>query len=387
MRKWNWPNRSVESIIEESAIRFEADVFEEEKIVEEADATRVIWIRVGALGDLLVSLKALDTAFQRFPNAKFWIIGSKLWTEILDPGVWPQIDGILVSENGKNGSFFEPRLRGWALRSPFLTCQELYRQADATVNLRIESYRFAWGPWRALVPTRIGSCPRSMKWLYSHWYPWLGKEPPIHERDWYDSVTKAQKGMSAPPLKFQDLRKTGLPELTIAEKDRAEWLWGLQHKQFVLVNPTASRTEKAWPKEKFRELVRALAPKAQVIVTGASSETEWLNFVADGKVRVIQPERLRDLFDLVQAAQFLVCNTSSLQFVAAAQKTKALVLMGLTTPRRWGPLGSEDQVVEAPLKPPELVNGKKVHLFERERLAYESIPLEAVLATVSSWLE
>jgi ADP-heptose:LPS heptosyltransferase len=347
----------------------------------------VVWIRVGALGDLLVSLKALDTAFHRFPNAKFWIIGSKLWTEILDPRVWPQIDGILVSENGKNGSFFEPRFTGWVLRSPFLTCQELYRQADATVNLRIESYRFAWGPWRALVPTRIGSCPPMMKWLYSHWFPWLGKEPAIHERDWYDSVTKAQAGMSVDHLKLHEPKRTGLPALTLANKDRAEWLWGLQEKQFVLVNPTASRTEKAWPKEKFRELVRELSPRVQIIVTGAPSETEWLNFVADGKVRVIQPENLKDLFDLVQAAQFLICNTSSLQFVAAAQKTKALVLMGLTSPRRWGPLGPEDQVVEAPLKPSEVFDGKKVHLFERERLAYESIPLDSVLAALSPWLE
>ncbi len=346
----------------------------------------MVWIRVGALGDLLVSLKALDTAFHRFPNAKFWIIGSKLWTEILDPRVWPQVDGILVSENGKNGSFYEPRFNGWALRSPFLTCQELYRQADATVNLRIESYRFAWGPWRALVPTRIGSCPKHMKWLYTHWFPWLGKEPPIHERDWYNSVTKAQKRMSMDYLKYFEPAKTGLPTLTVEEKGRSEWLWGLEEKGFVLVNPTASRTEKAWPKEKFRDLVAELAPKVQTVVVGAPTETEWLNFVSGGKARVIQPESLKDLFDLVRASKFLICNTSSLQFVAAAQKTKALVLMGLTVPRRWGPLGPEDVVVEAAEKLPETVNGKKIHLFERERLAYESITFERVLAKASAWL-
>lgn len=337
---------------------------------------------MGALGDLLVSLKALDTAFHRFPNAKFWIIGSKLWTEILDPRVWPRIDGILISENGKNGSFYEPRIDKWILRSPFLTCQELYRQADATVNLRIESYRFAWGPWRALVPTRIGSCQRHMRWLYTHWFPWLGKEPAIHERDWYDSVSKAQRGMSFSPLKFSDPKKVGLPELTIEDKGRSEWLWGLQHKQFVLINPTASRVEKAWPKEKFRDLVRELSPKAQIIVTGSPLESEWLHFVADGKARVIQPENLKDLFDLVRAAQFLVCNTSSLQFVAAAQKTKALVLMGLSTPRRWGPLGPEDIVVEAPEKSTD----EKINLFERERQAYASIPFEVVSKKVSAWL-
>ena len=285
-----------------------------------------------------------------------------------------------MSENGRKGSFYEPREERWVLRNQSASCQELYRQADATVNLRIESFRFAWGPMGAWVPTRIGSCPKSMKWLYTHWLPWLGKEPHIHERDWYDWVAKAQKNMSLDQLKCHEPVKTGLPSLCVEERGKSEQLWGLPHKSFVLVNPTASRTEKAWPKEKFRDLVKEIAQNSKVIVTGAPSETEWLNFVADGRVRVIQPPTLRDLFQLVQSAKLLICNTSSLQFVAAAQGTKAVVLMGLTSPTRWGPLGPDDEVIEAPEKPTD----EKIHLFERERLAYSSIPLQKVVEKVRS---
>jgi len=335
----------------------------------DTDAHRVTWIRVGALGDLLVSLQALETSLNRFPNADFWIMGSSLWIEILDPEHWPRIDGIFVSENGKTGQFYEPLGRQWVLKNPFVSALEFYRQTDVTVNLRIESYRFAWGPFKSLVPTRIGSCPRHMKWLYTHYFPWLGKEPSLHERDWYDGVAKANQGMKKEDIPLGHLSRTGLPKLRNVDPERSELLWGLKHKKFIIVNPTASRVEKAWPKEQFRKLVGELSLDHQVIVVGAPHETEWLRYVANEKARIIQPVQLRDLFDLVGAAEFAVCNTSSLQFVAAAQGTKCFVLMGLASPLRWGPLGPEDQVIEAPIKP----NDSKIDLFKREQMAYESI--------------
>ncbi len=354
---------------------------------------RVVWIRVGALGDLLVSLRALESSLKRFPNAKFWIVGPRLWLDILNPNQWPQIDGVLATEGGQNGSFFEtkkPELieqnlndsRAWHLTTPNKKLKHLYQQADATINLRIESYRFAWGPWRAGVKIRIGSCPSAMKWLYTHHYPWLSKEPQIHERDWYDGVARAKKQMSLSDIPLGELHRNGLPRLTKADTNRSEWLWGLKNKDFVIVNPTASRIEKAWSKENYQKLVTELAKKTQVIVVGAPHETDWLKFVAGTKARVIQPQSLGDLFDLVAAAKFIVCNTSSLQFIAAAQKTKALVLMGLAEPIRWGPVGPEDQIVPAEKK--DFDSG--LNLFEREQQAYASIPPEKVLKALQVWL-
>ncbi|MGE3975711.1 MAG: glycosyltransferase family 9 protein [Bdellovibrionales bacterium] len=336
---------------------------------------QVMWIRVGALGDLLVSLEALKLTCERFPLAKIWIVGSPLWLDLIDPAQWPQINGVLVCENGKTAQMFE--LSGtseWVAVRGERSLADFAKNVQVTVNLRIESYRFSWFAWPQ-VPVRIGSSPWYMKWLYTHWFPWLGKEPEIHERDWYSLVAGADGSEESVPLPFP-LIKSGLPALKRLNEMKLKSLWQLEKSKYILINPTSSRREKAWPSAQFRELCLRLKNQGtEVVVVGAPKETSWLQEVAGGDFRIIQPKTFMDLADLVGGAQFLVTNTSSLQFVAASMGTPTVTLMGLASPLRWGPLGPKDSTVCAEGDFHQISD-----LFELEREAYASIPLERVLA-------
>jgi hypothetical protein len=80
---------------------------------------RVGWIRMGALGDLLVGLASLREVIDQWPDAKVSVIGPKLWLEILEPGFWPQIDRVVVIERKKSAAIvykrtdmFETRVSG-----------------------------------------------------------------------------------------------------------------------------------------------------------------------------------------------------------------------------------------------------------------------------------
>ncbi len=337
---------------------------------------------MGALGDLLVSLEALKITCDRFPNAQVWIVGSALWLDLIEPTMWPRVNGIIVSEDGKWGQMFEysPIEREWVLVGEKRKLSLFAKSCQASVNLRIESFRFSWFVW-PWVPIRIGSCPWVMKWLYTHWLPWLGKEPAIHERDWYSLVAGAGREEKPLALPYQ-LKMTGLPPLKMISETKLRSLWKLEKGKYVLVNPTASRREKAWPSEKFRKLCGKLeSEKLEVIVIGAPKETEWLKEVAGENVRLIQPKSLMDLADVVGGARFLVTNTSSLQFVAASMKTPVITLMGLAAPLRWGPVGSKDKTVCAK----EDFSSMK-DLFERDRAAYASIPFELVWSAVKTFL-
>lgn len=346
----------------------------------ELSVQQVMWVRVGALGDLLVSLEALKVTCDRFSHAKIWIVGSKLWLDLVDPIQWPQVNGIILSEDGKSGQLFEHDGEDWVPSKTKKNLTFFARSCQASVNLRIESFRFSWFAW-ARIPIRIGSSPWPMKWLYTHWFPWLGKEPAIHERDWYTRVASTIKGEEKIKLPYE-LKKTGLPRLKKFNETKIKSFWKLEKSNYILMNPTSSRREKAWPSEKYRELALSLrSGKYEVLILGAPKETEWLKEVAGEDFRIIQPKTLFDLADLIGGARLLIANTSSSQFMAASMGTPAVVLMGNATPLRWGPVGPKDQTVCA-----EGDFSNVSDLFERDRAAYASIPVEKVLQRVKDFL-
>ncbi|HEX4923186.1 MAG TPA: glycosyltransferase family 9 protein [Bdellovibrionales bacterium] len=369
------------------------------------DVPQVLWIRVGALGDLLISTAALEETFKRFPHSKVWVLGDRFWLELLEPAQWPRLNGIIIRKKNNRGQLYVPASqKGWRREGDARSLGYFYRRTQATVNLRIESYRFAWGPWRARVPIRIGSCPWPMKWLYTHWSPGLGKEPALHERDWYVNVVRAPKRSWFPLGRLEENRskfatatdrpRGGLPRLKEADPStiarltlpkaqsastRAPLKEPVSFKNYWLINPTSSRIEKAWPAIKFREFALQLAERLRetgqkVVVIGAPNETEWLKKVAGEELPIVQPPTLGELIDVVAGANILVTNTSSVQFIAASTKTPTITLMGRSSPVRWGPVGPQDIVVKG--KIPE---GGHPDLFVEERLAYESISVEQVL--------
>ena len=339
---------------------------------------RVLFVRVGALGDLLVSLRALEETIQRFPESHITIVGPSLWREILRPEMWPHVDQIFdvkTRELFSSEKNITSHLHDTWVSTGTTSYWKLCREAHAVVNLRIESLRYSWAPFFTRVPMRIGSAPSVWSWLYTEAYPWLGKEPPIHERDWYSQVAQGQK----PQLNA--MVKDGLPLLKKMDSKILE-KYDLQSKQYVLINPTASRKEKAWPQENFRQLLANWSFAEKPILLGAPHETDWLKGIAEEQCSILQPQNFSELMDVIAGARLLVANTSSLQFMAASLKTPAVVLMGLADPLRWGPLGPKDLVVrkwQGPLP--------QNQLFEKELEAYKMISVAEVSDAIHQALQ
>lgn len=349
---------------------------------------RVGWIRTGALGDLLVGLASLKETLELWQEAKVTVVGPRLWLQVLEPGAWPQIDRVLVIERKATlGEVHECKTGAWAKTAEARTLREEFSDYDAVFNTRVDSPREGFPAFWSRVPQRWGTAEGLAKWIYTHRGTHFGKDPLIHERDvpllLMDEASGAVaasgvllraipdlSGKIAASPRIAKWRKLGLPcprrlELGAASVAR----------QGVLVNPTSSRREKAWPAAKFRELLPKLRERVgSVRVLGAPNETEWLREVAGHEFEIVQPKGIGELFETVSKASALLTNTSSVQFIAAATSTPTVTLMGRARPEIWGPLGPDDQVVRG-----EEPSGVE-DLFERERLAYESIRVEAVLA-------
>lgn len=385
---------------------------------------RVGWVRVGALGDLLVAMACLEETVRGDSGTKVTVFGPRLWLELIDPILWPAVDKIVVIVEGDFGQEYTVLGQVWTStgKGPQKLTQ-FFGECQVSVNLRVESYRYAWAPLFARVPVRFGTCPPHMQWLYTRWSPWLGKDPMLHERDRMLEILEApsecrlscfstshnrrllrkkQTGDdSQKPNKFQVFpvgqsrdslayrwKHRGLPQIVMANPVTVR-SYGLVPGNYWLINPTASRWEKAWPKEKFQilcERLKVLSEQAgkQLIVLGSPAETEWLQQVANSgktQISIVQPKSLKDLFHVVALAEALVANTSSVQFIAAAVKTKCFTLMGRTYPVRWGPLGPQDAFLCGQQQDPPPAD-----IFLDDYTAYDSLSVDHVYEVLRPWL-
>jgi ADP-heptose:LPS heptosyltransferase len=357
---------------------------------------RVGWIRMGALGDLLVGLASLREVVDHWPQAKISVIGPKLWLEILEPGFWPEIDRIVVVERKKTGSSVYQRIardpggrvQNWELAPPgnWTLRQEIDSGYDVVFNTRVDSPREAFPAFWARVPERWGSASGLARFVYTHRGTHYGKDPLLHERDvpllLQDEITDRLRLSAFSTLqsrienspRIAKWRKKGLPcPRDVIKSDGSP--------STLLVNPTSSRREKAWPSQKFYELLQSLKalPEFRGVdmkVLGAPSETDWLNEVSRGEFSIVQPPNIGDLFNTVARASFMLTNTSSVQFIAAATATPVVTLMGRARPEIWGPLGPQDLVIRG-TEPTDIES-----IFEREQNAYQSIAVGEVKAAM-----
>ncbi len=356
---------------------------------------RVGWIRIGALGDLLVGLASLREAIDMWPSAKVTVVGSPLWLQILEPGFWPQVDRIVTVEKRGTTAVVHDRIDGnWIKReaAPTSLRSEFASGYSAVVNARVDSPRQGFAAFWARVPERWGSAEGLARLIYNRRAPHDGKDPLIHERDVpllmmdeAEAILKGDRRFTNKSLReridlsprIKKWRGAGLP--TPRRLDASYTKSEVGSDRYFIVNPTSSRKEKAWPSSKFRDLLleakrRGLFAGIKPVVVGAPNEAEWLFEVAVDDFEILQPHSVGELFNAVSGAEFLLTNTSSVQFIAASVGTKALTLMGRARPEIWGPLGPSDRFVLG--KEPSDVES----MFERELKAYESIEVETVLS-------
>lgn len=365
---------------------------------------RVGWIRIGALGDLLVGLASLRETLDRWPKAKITVVGSPLWLQIIEPGVWPQIDRIAVVEKrGTDAKIYELKGSAESLRWTALDGEsrslrrEFTNGYDVVFNARVDSPRQGFAAFWARVPERWGSAEGFAEFIYNRRAPHDGKDPLIHERDVpLLLMDEAEPKLGSDPRFFgkslnerieaspriRKWREAGLP--CPRRFDSSEIKKSIGSERYLIINPTSSRREKAWPTASFRELLLRLSENDSIrhvlpIIVGAPTETEWLREVAIDKHRIFQAKTIGELFDVVSGAELLVTNTSSMQFIAASVGTKTLTLMGRARREIWGPLGPSDRFVLG--TEPAGVES----MFERELKAYESISVKTVLEAVLSF--
>jgi heptosyltransferase I len=117
---------------------------------------------------------------------------------------------------------------------------------------------------------------------------------------------------------------------------------GLENfKGSVVLLPGAGKPNKLWPVERFRELARRIGPRA--LVVWGPGERELAEAIGG---RIAPPTNLRELAWLLMHARVVIGADTGPLHLAVALGTKVIGLYGPTDPRRNGPYGQLDRVID-----------------------------------------
>ena len=309
-----------------------------------AASKRILLLRLGAYGDILMATPLLASLRQAYPDAYLtWMVGPG---EVQAIDANPHLDELIVWD----GLYFRHAWRhsqfGTAIGRSLLFWRELRRRRfDIFVSLQPEE-------WPLLIPASGASQTVGIFNTFArHWgearnphyqkrYSQAYSRPEQHRTDQYLAALEAL-----------NLPKPSVPQMIIGftaedrtEAERFLAAHGISASdKIVVLAPLTTWPTKCWSADRYAALGNALAAKhnCRVVLIGAKSEQETLaQIAAQMKIpSAISAGTLsfREASALIAHAHLLVSGDTGPMHVAAAVGTPQVALFGATSPLWYGP--------------------------------------------------
>lgn len=293
---------------------------------EPGSAPRVLFIRLGGIGDMLLAMPMFAAFAARFPEAPITIACERRNCSVLDMAPFPH-QRIIVNSQPIH---FLTQLRGKAF--------------DIVVDTEQFHYFSGVFAWLSGAAARIGFNinPRRNA-LYTHLVPYDVRG---HEVDQFMALLA--------PLGVAPDQGTSPPLLV----DRSSTLEQIRPElksvkpPFAVLHPGASTRYKQWGSARFAKVARALHERhgLSVILTGDQADAEICNAVlcAEPATPMLSLAGRLPLVDVARVfaqASLFVGTDSGLAHLAAAVDTPSVVLFGSTDPGKWGARGERHRTV------------------------------------------
>lgn len=279
------------------------------------------------IGDSILSIPAITSLRENFPDAQIWVAACEWVKEIFAP--FDFIDRIisLPSQND--------------LKSLRISAQTL-KELDFDVGLLLtNSFSSALLFYLAKIPERWGYVRDGRGFLLTKRVPQRNQGDYSHQVHYYLSlISGLGLQTSSPrlslPIPHEDRKKAKalLSSLNADEK-----------KPLVILNPGAFYgSAKRWPASKYAALATFLQEKnqAEILIIGSLNEVSLAEAIADAMKKtpllLTGKTTLRELAALISHAALLITNDSGPMHIANALSTPLVAIFGPTDPRRTGPL-------------------------------------------------
>jgi heptosyltransferase-2 len=309
-----------------------------------------------------MSTPAIRAVRENFPNAKITILTNGLMKQILPEGY---LNDELLFIKTKGNRVNEP------IKNQLkLVYQLRKRKFDLAINLRWTSERGAVLAYLSGAKYRVSSGPKNVMNLYT-----IKVAAPIGR---YHEIHRNLDIVKALGLNVTD----EVPEIYISEKEQefADIFFNerlLQKQNTICIHPGASRPNRAWMPDRFREIAKRFSEQldVQVIVTWGNSEEALAREVVNGLGnKVVLCEKTKSIGELaavIKNSKMFFSNCTGPMNVAVAVRTPVVALLGSSDPTDWGAYGISHHNIKSPLI-------LEHYTDEDERKAMDMISIEYV---------
>ncbi|MBI5280581.1 MAG: glycosyltransferase family 9 protein [Candidatus Solibacter usitatus] len=314
------------------------------------EVSRILIVRLGAMGDILHAMPAVASLKAAFPGASIaWAIHPK-WRDLLEDG--GLADELIFIDRR---SYSSVRAAATALRrAAFDFAVDLQGLAQSALVAALARTRRVYGFRVTQVREKAAAL------LYSD---------PVETRSSHvvdmNLEIAAAAGAAIPVTEFP------LPP------GRSEGV--LPSGPFVLVSPFAGWTSKQWPLENYAVLARRLRHElgAPLVLNGAPAHEPALRTVSSAEVHI---SSVAGLIDATRRAAAVLGVDSGPMHLGAALHRPGVALFGPTDPARNGPYSPTFAVIRAPGAQTTYNRGEEIHPSMR------AIGPDQVFAALSSRL-
>jgi heptosyltransferase-1 len=298
---------------------------------------KILILKPSSLGDVIQALPVLRLLKRRFPgSAIYWWIESGL-APLLEGD--PDLAGVIRFERRRWA-----RPRNWAK-----LCQDvLWARAqnfDWVIDLQCLA-RSATFAWLANGQLTVGlDEPREGA---RGFYDFAVRRPSFetHAVDWYLGVLE-HLGV---PVHWDFEWLPERPEVSSSVRSK----WATNSARWVILQPGARWSNKRWPTESFAEVVRCFPNSAnssvRFAILGGSEDKDLGATIAKAAPQkcldLTGQLSLPEMLEWIRLSELMVTNDTGPMHAAAALRKPVVALFGPTEPRRTGPYGQLENVLQ-----------------------------------------
>jgi heptosyltransferase I len=272
-------------------------------------------IRLDKIGDLVCTLP-VDHLIP-VDQKRLWII-------------YEDLKPLIENRTDITQSKFRTLQRNTNWKQQYQDLQSIFKECQ------ISHIIFYYGPWwvgLAAVQAKINfRFTRYFKpWTYLFFNNGLRQsrsKSEKHELEYNFELT--QKALQQVQIKPIDISKTyPILKLEVQTPRRHFEKFSLKHKQYLVIHPSMAGSALNWPQIHWSELISTCLEKYKVIITGSSSDEDFLNQINIDKnhsnlIWTVNQFSFYDLLGILQSAKIVIAPSTGVLHLARALSTNSI---------------------------------------------------------------
>jgi ADP-heptose:LPS heptosyltransferase len=287
--------------------------------IDKAQIKRILVITLSNIGDIVLTTPVIKTLSREFPGSRIDVMVGPNGKDIFDKD--PRIFKLVIYD--KHVSLAEKRRLQLKLRK---------LKYDLVVDLRNTVFPLLLAPKYRTSP--IQSFPKNI----------------VHKRE--------KHLFRLTPFGIKDLNEKPYIYITKEDEKYIDNLIKVNAltEPIVVVNSGAKSHLKRWTVEGFAEVCDGLAAEcaASIVLVGVGPDDKEIAAAVAGKMKnkchnFVDKTNIRQLASLLKRSSLLITNDSAPMHLGCAVGAKVLAIFGPTDPRKYGPIGEFDAVINKKL--------------------------------------